>query len=101
MTEGELDELQRLHEQASQGPWHTNWIDDDWCMRALVISQTEDDEDLGEDMSEYNNHRILAATLIQQPRYLNNEKYRENAELIVAVRNALPKLLAAARTQLA
>jgi hypothetical protein len=93
----QLERLEELDRQASSGPWFVNRTDDDWHMTAFVVSQVEDDEEFGEDLTEYNCGKVLAATYIQQPRYAINENHRANAELIAAMRNALPGLLALAR----
>lgn len=92
-----LDELERL---ATPSPWHVRYLDDDHAMNAIGIS-TEPDTGEHEDMATFAcaGPELLAACLIQAPPYVvpSDRKWRENADLMVAVRNALPELLRLAR----
>ena len=102
MTTGWLDRLVELDQTATAGPWYVRFMDDDLCMGAIAIG-TEPDVGKNELLVDGAVFGVLAATLIQDPPYIMREDQREqqNAELIVAMRNALPELLRLARLGLA
>ena len=85
----DLVELDRLSANATPGPWHVGRFDDEQCMSAVSVEAYLPDA-TGRQLSE-----VIAATLIQRPRYVDpgDAKWDENALLIVEMRNALPELL--------
>lgn len=86
-----LDELERLLAQATPGEWHVTNPDDDYFMNAYVVTDDPTHYDL-------ENHRHnIAITLLQQPRYADAKEYEENAELIVALHNSAPAMIAELR----
>ena len=93
-----LDELADLSDAATAGPWYVRQMDDNMSMGAIAIA-TEPDVGKNEYLMDGAIFGVLAATLIQDPPYVMRDDQREqqNAELIVAMRNALPELIRLAR----
>ncbi len=93
-----LKQLALLNAVATPGPWHIRRMDDDLCCGALAVATTPDGDD-NAPLSDGQLHGVLAATLIQHRDYVvpTDGRSRENAELIAAMRNALPELLRLAR----
>ena len=88
MSTIDLTEFAKLAAKATPAPWFVGSFDDEHCMSAISIVAFID-------ASGRSGSEIIAATLIQQPRYVDpsDQRWGENAELIVAMRNALPELL--------
>src|SRR5712691_7728962 len=91
----ELEEIEVLAEAATPGPWHVRLFDDEVAINIVTIATTADD---GADMRypEFDYGEIVAATLIQHPRYVDiaDGRWDENARFIAASRELVPKLLA-------
>jgi hypothetical protein len=89
----DVAELERLAADATPGPWYVGRFDDEHFMSAISIEAYLSNE-TGQARSE-----VIAATLIQQPRYVDpsDARWSENARLITEMRNALPELLRLAR----
>ena len=100
MTKEEIDTLAALEAASTPGPWHVRFLDDDMCMGAVGISTTPD-TGRHEDMrsGDWPGPELVAACLIQSPPSVvpSDNRWHENADLIVAVRNALPELFRLAR----
>lgn len=100
MTHEELDQLAVLSEAATRGPWHVRHLNDEMHQCAYAVS-TKPDTGAGEDMRSgvWPGDEIVAACLIQSPPYVipSDDKFQENAQLIAAVRTALPELIRLAR----
>lgn len=94
-----LDRLRTLDQAATPGPWYVRLMDDDLCMGATAIATEPNTSGDNDQLCDYWVHGVIAATLIQYPEYVipRDGRDRENAELIVAMRNALPELLRLAR----
>ncbi|WP_372409554.1 hypothetical protein [Streptomyces luteireticuli] len=62
----------------------------------LVAVSTAPDTGLGERWPEFDHHEIVAATLVQQPRYVDvvDERWDENAHFIAGAREDIPRLIA-------
>jgi hypothetical protein len=84
-----------LAEAATPGPWDVRIFDDDVAMNIVAIATTPDD-DADIRHPDFNQREIVAATLIQHPRYvdISNGRWDENAQFIAASRELVPKLLA-------
>ena len=97
LSQIDLNELATLEKEATVGPWIEDRFDDEHYMTAIGVRANLPDRH-GSLMSEF-----VAATQIQQPRYINpsDGKEIENARLIAAMRNALPELLRLAAIGLA
>jgi len=83
---------------ASPGPWHVRHLDDDHAMSFTAVS-TRPDTGKGERWPEFEHGEIVAATLVQQPRYvdLDDERGDENADFIAQDREDIPCLIAEIR----
>ena len=95
VTEEQLEELAELAKRATSRPWYIRHLNDELAMNLIGIS-TQKDSGLGERFGIlFSGDELLAATLIQHPRYVDcaDQKWHENAEYIVAAVNALPSLI--------
>lgn len=103
LTAADIDKLDQLHRAATPAPWYVRFLDNDHAMNAIGIAITPDTGE-HEDMAtfDFGGPELLAATLIQAPPYVvsSDGRWHENADLIVAIRNALPELLKLARAHL-
>lgn len=95
LSDDELTELAELAEHATPGPWYVRDLDDEHAM-SLVAVGTQPDTGLGERWPGFDHTSMIAATLIQQPRYVDiaDERWDANAAFIAAARTAVPRLLA-------
>ncbi|BDH07285.1 hypothetical protein [Streptomyces seoulensis] len=98
LTEEELDELDELAGAATPGPWFVRSLDDTDAMSIVAVS-TVPDTGLSERWPGFDHHDIVAATLVQQPRYVDaaDERWDENAHFIAAARSSVPRLIAEIR----
>ena len=98
LTDEELDELDELARAATPGPWFVRNLDDVDAMSLVAVS-TLPDAGLGERWPGFDHREIVAATLIQQPRYVDaaDERWDENAHFIAAARDNTPRLVAEVR----
>ncbi|MEV6112975.1 hypothetical protein AB0L59_10705 [Streptomyces sp. NPDC052109] len=98
LTEEELDELDELAAAATPGPWFVRALDDADAMNLVAVS-TVPDSGLGERWPGFDHGEIVAATLVQQPRYVDaaDERWDENAHFIAAARESVPRLVAEIR----
>ena len=95
LTDTELAAIAARAAAATPGPWHVRHLDDDHSMNLTAVSSqpattTPDRWPNDEHAS------IVAATLVQQPRYVDHTDRRwvENATFIAAARTDVPRLLA-------
>lgn len=100
MSPEQIAELERLHAAGTSGPWFVCELNDDVAMTALAVTSSAALGALDEEGGKCHDwpwpaEEIVAATLVQSPRYAvsADRRWRENAELIAAMRNALPELL--------
>jgi hypothetical protein len=93
-TDAELAELEELSNAATPGPWFVRQLDDDFAMSLVAVS-TVPDTGLGERWPRFGLQEIVAATLIQHPRYVDvaDEHWDENARFIAAARQSIPRLI--------
>lgn len=94
LTDEELDQLEELAAAATPGPWYMRLLDDKDAMGLVAVS-TVPDIGRGERWPHFDYHEIVAATLVQQPRYVDpaDERWDENARFIAAARQAVPLLV--------
>ncbi|MGO4612656.1 hypothetical protein AB4305_11760 [Nocardia sp. 2YAB30] len=94
LTDTELDQLDALARAATPGPWFVRLLDDEHAMNLVAVS-TVPDTGLGERWPTFDHHQIVAATLIQQPRYVDtaDERWDDNALFIAHARQAVPRLI--------
>jgi hypothetical protein len=95
MSEAELVEIADLAARATPGPWQVRFLDDVHAMSLVAVS-TRPDTGLGERWPDFDPTIMIAATLVQEPRYVcsSDERWDENAAFIAAARTAIPRLLA-------
>ena len=98
MTEEELAEIEELAEAATPGPWHVRDLDDEDAMSLVAIS-TVPDTGRGERWPDFDHQEIVAATLVQQPHYVDvaDGRWDENARFIASARDNVPRLVAEIR----
>ena len=94
-SDAELAELAELAARATPGPWHVRSLDDQDSMSLVAVS-TEADAGLGDHWPDFDHATMIAATLVQQPRYIDiaDQRWDANAAFIAAARTAVPSLLA-------
>jgi hypothetical protein len=94
LTDAELAELEELSNAATPGPWFVRQLDDDFAMSLVAVS-TVPDAGLGERWPRFDHNEIVAATLIQHPRYVDvaDEQWDQNARFIAAARHSIPRLI--------
>lgn len=95
LTDSELRDLLEMSKRATPTPWHVRLLDDAEAMTLISIS-TRPGTGNQERWPDFNATEIVAATLIQSPRYVdvNDSRWQENAEYIAAAATFLPSLVA-------
>ncbi|WP_327128770.1 hypothetical protein [Streptomyces sp. NBC_01727] len=98
LTDEELAEIEELTEATTPGPWYVRTLDDDWAMNLVAVS-TLPDTGRGERWPDFDHRQIVAATLVQQPRYVDvaDARWDENAQFIANARQDIPRLIAKIR----
>ena len=98
LTDEELSEIEERARAATPGPWHVRQLDDDFAM-SLVAIGTVPDTGASERWQDFDHRHIVAATLVQQPRYVDvaDERWDENANFIANARQDVPRLIAEIR----
>ncbi|XVU26736.1 hypothetical protein ACQPZJ_06690 [Actinoplanes sp. CA-054009] len=94
MDDEELEEIKEICSAATPGPWFVRALDDDQAMGLVAVS-TVPDTGLGERWPTFDHRQIIAATLVQHPRYVDSadQCWEENAAFIAMARDAVPRLL--------
>lgn len=95
LTDSELAAIAARAAAATPGPWHVRHLDDDRSMNLTAIS-TQPATTTPDRWPDDEHASIVAATLVQQPRYVDHTDRRwvENATFIAAARTDVPRLLA-------
>ena len=103
LTQNDLHALARLDVAATPGPWYVRSMDDDLCCGARAVATKPNTSGDNDDLTASTHHGIVAATSLQHHDYVMpaDGKGIENADLIAAVRTALPELLRLARLGMA
>ncbi|MFR9778558.1 hypothetical protein ACL02O_21225 [Micromonospora sp. MS34] len=98
ISDAELTEIDTLAQAATPGPWYVRQLDDDWAMSLVAVS-TVPDTGRGERWPDFDHREVVAATLVQQPRYADvaDERWDENAAFIANARRDVPRLVAEVR----
>lgn len=93
-----LAEIERRTASATPGPWYVRHLDDDHAMSLTAVSTVPDTGD-GERWPDFDHGVIVAATLVQQPRYVDieDERWEVNAKFIADARTDVPRLIAEIR----
>ncbi|WP_406353426.1 hypothetical protein [Streptomyces sp. NBC_00658] len=94
----DLDAIEELCTVATPGPWFVRSLDDEYAM-SLVTVGTVEDTGQGERWPDFDHGEMVAATLVQQPRYVDcaDERWDENAAFIAMAREVVPRLVAEVR----
>jgi hypothetical protein len=89
-----LEELLALAKSATPRPWFVRDVDDTHASSLVAIS-TKEGTCNNEHWPNFDPSEIVAATLVQNPRYVSiaDEKWDENARYIVAAVTVLPFLI--------
>ncbi|MEV6478907.1 hypothetical protein [Streptomyces sp. NPDC051576] len=79
---------------ATPGPWFVRSLDDDHAMNLVAVS-TAEESGLDERWPEFDEGDLIAATLVQHPRYVDSTdgRWDENAAFIAMSRTAVPQLV--------
>ncbi|MFF4696444.1 hypothetical protein [Streptomyces chattanoogensis] len=95
LSDEELAEIEERAHAATPGPWHVRQLDDGHAMSLVAIS-TVPDCGHGERRPGFDHRTMVAATLVQQPRYVDvaDERWDENAHFIASARQDIPRLVA-------
>ena len=96
LTNERLAEIRRRAEEATPPPWYVVFLDDDHAMNMTAVATVPDDGTHAR-WPEFDHEAIVAATLVQQPRYVDIEdgRWDENAAFIAHARTDIPDLLVA------
>lgn len=94
LSDAELDLIERRAEAATPGPWFVRFLDDINAMGLIAVS-TQPDTGQGERWPDFDQWTIIAATLVQEPRYADIEdgRWDENARFIAAARSDIGRLI--------
>jgi len=95
LTDDELEQIELRYNAATPGPWFVRHLDDDYAMSLTAVS-TRPDTGRGERWPDFDSTEIVAATLVQQPRYVDaaDQRWDENALFIAYARTDIPSLVA-------
>ncbi len=98
LSDHELSSIEARINATTPGPWYFHLLDDDWAMNLVAISTIPDEEHVG-DRANFDPGTVIAATLVQHPRYVcgADERWDENARFIAAARTDVPRLIAEVR----
>lgn len=98
MQESDLEDIEELCDAATPGPWFMRTLDDDAAMSLVAISTSPGNGE-AERWPAFNSGEIVAATLVQRPRYVSvsDHLWDENAAFIVMAREFLPQLVGEVR----
>ncbi|MFF4838781.1 hypothetical protein [Streptomyces collinus] len=90
----DLDEIEEMCSAATPGPWFVRNLDDDRAMSLVAVS-TKMETGRGERWPHFDHQEMVAATLVQHPRYVDcvDGRWDENAAFIAMAREAVPKLV--------
>ncbi|MFD5540392.1 hypothetical protein ACFWIJ_21880 [Streptomyces sp. NPDC127079] len=90
----DLDEIEAICAVATPGPWFVRQLDDGHAMNLLAVS-TVADTGRGERWPGFDHRELIAATLVQEPRYVDcgDARWDENAAFIAMAREAVPRLV--------
>ncbi|MGW3447897.1 hypothetical protein [Streptomyces sp. NPDC001076] len=90
----DLDEIEELSSAATPGPWFVRRLDDSHAMNLVAVSMVAD-TGRGERWPHFDHGELIAATLVQEPRYVDcaDSRWDENAAFIAMAREAVPHLV--------
>ncbi|WP_369223073.1 hypothetical protein AB5J52_18435 [Streptomyces sp. R39] len=90
----DLDGIEEICAMATPGPWFVRSLDDSHAMNLVAVS-TVPDTGRGERWPNFDHGELIAATLVQKPRYVDcaDGRWDENAAFIAMAREAVPQLV--------
>ncbi|MGW5325692.1 hypothetical protein [Streptomyces sp. NPDC004014] len=90
----DLGEIEEVSAAATPGPWFVRQLDDEYAMNLVAIS-TVADTGQGAKWPNFDHREMIAATLVQHPRYVDcaDSRWDENAAFIAMAREAVPQLV--------
>jgi hypothetical protein len=99
VDDDELAEIEELCRAATPGPWYVRTLDDDQAMNLIAVSTVPGTGERAARWPSYEHEEIVAATLIQHPRYVDivDECWEENAAFIAMAREIVPRLVSEIR----
>jgi hypothetical protein len=98
LTNEELTAIEDRCRAATPGPWFVRHLDDDNAMSLTAVG-TSSDRGQSERWPDFEPGQIIAATLVQHPRYVDSadQRWDENAAFIAAARLDVERLIAEIR----
>ncbi|GAA3611055.1 hypothetical protein GCM10022223_28930 [Kineosporia mesophila] len=96
LDEAGLEEIEGLASVATPGPWFVRFLDDASAMNLVAISTVPGtNTGKGERWPDHENGEMVAATLVQHPRYMDvvDGQWDENAAFIAMAPEAVPRLV--------
>jgi hypothetical protein len=90
----DLDAIEEMSSAATPGPWFVRNLDDDQAMNLVAVSTVED-TGRAERWPDFDHGELVAATLVQDPRYVDcaDGRWDENAAFIAMARDVVPRLV--------
>ena len=94
LSDSDLDEIEERADAATPGPWFVRFLDDVHAMSLYAVS-TKPDTGEGGRWPDFEQWTMVAATLVQEPRYadIEDERWIENARFIAHARSDIPRLI--------
>jgi hypothetical protein len=95
ITEDHLDEIEESLESITPGPWYWAMYDDVHRMSMLAVTTEEGDGADGGYWPNFDGGTLVAATLIQEPRYVDikDARWQQNVQFIARCRTDVPNLV--------
>jgi hypothetical protein len=93
-TDGELEELEEVLEGITPGPWYWALYDDVDSMELIAVT-TDKDKTAGDNWPDFDAGTLVAATLVQAPRYVDvsDQRWQQNVQFIARCRTDVPNLI--------
>jgi hypothetical protein len=98
LSDDDLDQILARCDASTPGPWFVRQLDDTHAMSLMAVSTTPD-TGRGERWPDFDSSEVVAATLVQEPRYVDvgDQRWNQNAVFIAAARTDIPRLVAEIR----
>ena len=95
LSDAELGAIASRVDAATPGPWFVRLLGDDWAMNLVAVA-TSPDTDRSEHWPAFHSNEMVAATLVQHPRFIDiaDERWDQNADFIANARTDIPRLIA-------
>lgn len=86
----DLEPIKKRLEGLPEGPWYSRGADDEWSMRAQLITTEEETHAYLED---FDSEKVIALTFLQQPRFADNNQHGAISHFIANARADVPALI--------